>query len=64
MTSKYQKTYRVLNVTEETHFKVDVWRRALENQYGRRVTINEVVDYLADMTGPPPDKEGSDGDDG
>lgn len=48
-----QKQYSVLNVTEDTREKIDSWQKALEKRYDRRVTMDEVIDYLTDMAGVP-----------
>ena len=50
MSDEVRITYQV---DDEVHFKLDVIRRYLEDKWGRRVTRNELLDYLTDYFGPP-----------
>jgi hypothetical protein len=40
-------------VKEDIHFKLERWRLALEQEWGRGVTRWELIDFLVDTIGPP-----------
>jgi hypothetical protein len=42
-------------VQAEPRGKLDDWQKFLVQQWGRRVSYSDTVDFLADMAGPPTD---------
>jgi len=56
-TSKRLPAYRSVAMTDDTYFKLEVWRKELSKRWGRRATFSETVDYLLDQMGVPDDDE-------
>jgi Txe/YoeB family toxin of Txe-Axe toxin-antitoxin module len=47
--------YHSLCIRDNTRYKFEKWQKYLEQLWGRRVTQDEVVEYLIDNAGVPGD---------
>lgn len=48
-----QTEYKSVAVLENTFWKLKLWQSALDQRWDRRVTMDEVVEFLCDNTGVP-----------
>ena len=55
--SKPAPCYNSIAATDDVHWKLDLWRRYLSDRDDRRWTFSQVIDWLLDEKGVPPDEE-------
>ena len=49
--------YCSVATTDEVHWKLEQWRRALSDAWDRRVTMSQTIDYLIDNAGVPEERK-------
>jgi len=45
--------YRSVACTDDVHYKLEMWRRALSDKHNERWTMSMTIDWLIDSMGVP-----------